>query len=477
MAATNYNFFSPFFQVQLVTPTGLVVPMAQGPLHQAATDAGYKQAGLVLSTNLAIVSELSIDISLGSYFVMKVTMRPSYEDGLALMNSDILQIGYSKIQARFGYVGTGQVLSPWYTGMVTNPDFTIGVDFTLSFQGHAQCGSTLQNQQATRQWVKTTRRVIIEDLAKGSGKEAVPLTVEWPALLGPAESKLLDEDVISFEQGQRSDLLAIGDLLSQSLCTYLLVDSPDLPKDGAQRLRVLDQKTRMTGDTTRIFRLFGPPSPTATSKPLAAGVYGGVVGEGGVFPILSVSSSSKQIFLKGVTKGYIQPKFDEAKKEETPPVVEDVDEKSQEPTTGPAKNKKSARGPAPSPVHPAPDPTKGGGGGQKYGDPNSPTQQAKNVRDLVQEGISAGITLNIESVGMPDMLPGEIVEVQGLGIKLDGTYSVQKITHSLRPSGFSTRFDCLSNGGYLEAVAREALTPTTVPTVPRRDQIVQASEP
>jgi hypothetical protein len=471
--ASNYNFFAPFFQILLIPPGGKEVPLWQGPVPQAATDAGLVAVGKVNTTNLAVVTEFSIELSMGAAFVMKLTLNPSYEDGLALLSSDMIQNGQTWVKARFGYVGTGQVLSDWFVGQVTNPGFTIGTEIQITLEAHVTQAARAVTQSATRQWADKTRKQIVEDLAKGSGATDMILRIEWPAALKPLEKSLLEDLKISMEQGGKSDLAMIGHVLDQAILDWSIrTDQSALEKAGAV-LQIKDRDSLFGGPTKRVFRLFGPPVASKTSKHLAAGIYGGISGGGGgIFPIVTVSTSTPLLSFPGATRGAVRPAFDEAKKKEVPPVVKDTNVDAPSAVVGPAKGGKSAKGPATgSDSYAAPDLAKGGGAGLKVGDSGSPIQEAKNTAALVKEAV-AGIRLSVETVGIPDFLPPEVVEIQGLGVKMDGTYSVDKVTHTLGSGGFVTKFECMSNGAYLDTATAPSPSPTNAPTEPESGAVV-----
>jgi hypothetical protein len=229
-----------------------------------------------------------------------------------------------------------------------------------------------------------------------------------------------------------------------------------------------------SGLTKRVFRLFGPPTASKTSAKLQAGVFGG---DSGIFPILSVSNQSQELAFLGATRGHLQPAFNSAKKVATPPAVKDINTEAPAAVTGPAKAGKSAKGPATgNDIYADLDPVKGGGGAIKLGDPSSPIQEAKNLAALVQEGATAGINLQVETVGIPDFEPGEVVEIQGLGIKIDGMYSVHKVAHTLNSSGYVCKFEARSNGSYNEEFATASPSPTTAPTETEAGTTVNATE-
>jgi phage protein D len=61
------------------------------------------------------------------------------------------------------------------------------------------------------------------------------------------------------------------------------------------------------------------------------------------------------------------------------------------------------------------------------------------------------VTAHGKTVGLPKLRAGTLVDIQGIGARLSGTYFVTKTTHTLGESGYVTEFDCrredLGTGG------------------------------
>jgi phage protein D len=49
------------------------------------------------------------------------------------------------------------------------------------------------------------------------------------------------------------------------------------------------------------------------------------------------------------------------------------------------------------------------------------------------------------TIGVPDLQPGQVVELKGLGPRFDGTYLVDELTHSMSSSGYQTTFKVKRN--------------------------------
>ena len=52
------------------------------------------------------------------------------------------------------------------------------------------------------------------------------------------------------------------------------------------------------------------------------------------------------------------------------------------------------------------------------------------------------MTAHGKTVGLPKLRAGTLVNIQGIGARLSGTYFVTKTTHTLGESGYVTEFDC-----------------------------------
>jgi phage protein D len=82
--------------------------------------------------------------------------------------------------------------------------------------------------------------------------------------------------------------------------------------------------------------------------------------------------------------------------------------------------------------------------------PVTSQQEAKTLAiALLRERAYSYITANGQVIGIPDLRPGDNIEVQGLGRRFSGQYYVTKVEHALGGSGYMTTFDVrnYSDGG------------------------------
>ena len=76
-------------------------------------------------------------------------------------------------------------------------------------------------------------------------------------------------------------------------------------------------------------------------------------------------------------------------------------------------------------------------------DANVTTQEEARILavSLLSERAAQFITGTAQSIGLPDLRPGDNVEMSRLGTRFDGTYYVTKVEHVINESGYRTQFD------------------------------------
>jgi phage protein D len=69
-------------------------------------------------------------------------------------------------------------------------------------------------------------------------------------------------------------------------------------------------------------------------------------------------------------------------------------------------------------------------------------EEARNLAiSLLRERAYEFITGNGKVIGLPDLRPGDNIELEGLGTRFSGRYYVKKVEHQLGNSGYMTTFD------------------------------------
>jgi hypothetical protein len=459
MPGNTFDFFGPYFSAKIIDrQSKSEMPFWFGPGSiKNAGDFAYRSEGPVPAENMMIASELTVEENLGGFYTISLGLQPTYEDAITLLNSNVIISAESMLWVEFGYYSSsGKFSSAPFMGVVIDPDFSIGADISLTLKAQASGGYGFVRASSAKQFPPTKRSALIEQFAVGFGDPKRDVQVVFDVDDGSIEKQKLDEE-ISFTPGGKNDLLSIRDLCDQCLCTFFMEAGVEGKKDT---LRVLGNNRRFGAPPTQIFRLFPNRVKTETSMEFNAGqLYGVTAGTGGILPILSISSTSKQIFIRDIIRGCVRPQVDEAAKSAKPELAPVAP--TAQPTTplGPAASpgKKAAKGPKPSAVLPGAktgDPS--GGAAVMLGDDTNPNQKAKVEAEIYKKTIDSGIQIEVETLGSPYLRPGTVVAVQGLGKKFDGNYSVQKVTHKIGTSGYTTSWTGINTGGYLAASSARA---------------------
>ena len=76
---------------------------------------------------------------------------------------------------------------------------------------------------------------------------------------------------------------------------------------------------------------------------------------------------------------------------------------------------------------------------------DAPVSSAQEARDLaislLRERAYEFITGSGQVIGLPDLRPGDNVELTGLGKRFSGVYYVKKVEHAIGSSGYRTQFE------------------------------------
>lgn len=66
----------------------------------------------------------------------------------------------------------------------------------------------------------------------------------------------------------------------------------------------------------------------------------------------------------------------------------------------------------------------------------------QKARALLMDRSAQIVNAHGKTVGLPALRAGTLVNIQGIGVRLSGTYFVTKTTHTLGENGYVTEFDC-----------------------------------
>ncbi len=66
----------------------------------------------------------------------------------------------------------------------------------------------------------------------------------------------------------------------------------------------------------------------------------------------------------------------------------------------------------------------------------------QRARALLLDRSKEIVAAHGKTIGLPALRAGTLVNIQGIGARLSGTYFVTKTTHTLGENGYATEFDC-----------------------------------
>lgn len=458
---TTYDFFGPFFQGTIITSRGQRVPlwMRQGnndaqsaqALAERARTSGDSTATVAQSTvgaaDRPYLQEVSVKLNLGGIPVITARLTPTYEQGIEYLNSTLSEWGDSQLEVVLGYStggsGGGAIIGPAYTGLLLKPDIQIGpeISITLNAQG---VGSFNLHTTGSTETMQGTRETIVGRLLRGpdpSNPTRLRLDLSQVERASGGYNTWF-EDQLSISLNGRTHWQWISNIVWEARC-WLLVD----------------------GNTVRVL----PRARAATEPPkyiLSTFHFPGSIGSAaGVFPILTASSPTMGAYLPGVLRGMAVTGTDSRTRSATSTVLDDASQRTPRSGQGTSGGQTSPQAPGAGPSRQLPQGLEIRPQENAEDLSNRQIQQARAEYEGGQS--SVGIRLEIETLGIPDIVPGDILAVRGLGIRVDGpNYVVMDATHVVSTSGFTTRLTLIANVASVLEAGPQALGPTNTQRTP-----------
>jgi hypothetical protein len=464
----SYDFSGPFVAARILDDEGNIFPLWTDTARSASTFSSDSEIEIGA---LAFLQTVTVELNLAALPKISANLSPTFKEGLRFIDSKLADSGGANfIEVQLGYTGgvgesASAVLSPVFGGMLLNPEISISEDISITLNAQGTGGFSMVRQTGTRSARDgESRRDLITRIARGPNA-ARQLTLDFssPDEENGEAKQLLDEPV-SYTQGGRSDWFALWELANSCRCWMLLV---------GDELRFLSRSQALRGDPTRILRLYNYPG----------GRLGGLTNdpnsqdsEVGIYPIISFDSPTNAVYLPGSVRGIVMEDVSETTREATREDVTDATVERVQSAPGPS-------GPGDERVMPPPEEDTGDGGERLPGDPAN-REALQSARAEFRRGGNLGIQLEIETIGIPDIFPGEVVQVRGVGARFERhNYGVHKVTHNIGVGGFTTNLTLVSSTDSLlqtgesssaEANTREARPQSDdqVTATPDRNQAV-----
>jgi len=427
MSGSAYDFYNPFMTVVIVTADGTRWPLWTN-IDQQVAAATYAKAGLDGLTALCFVSEVTVALSLSGLATIKVVLTPPFEEGRKLLDSSVLEWPFSTLEVQLGYVDGP---SPGvFTGMMQQPEFQMGTDISITLTAMGEGGFNAAVSPRKDPLPRQSRLAAITSLLKGVGnKRNLPPPDISEIKPGSEASILLKEEVLISPAGY-SEWSLIQSLARQCRCWVLFL---------GKTLKLRPYQELLTDPPKRSFFFRDYP--------------GGKLGvEVNAFPILSVSSDiTAQLFFTGVTEGLSQGDIQSSTGKIVRSYTTDATAKPSNPGLGTRSNREREPGEG---IDPQTGLFPGQGTNIAPGSPEDPVAKQEAVAEFdhnASRGI--GIDLTIETLGVPDLNPGDVIAVYGVGKRFDSTrtghegtnYAVHELTHKVGSDGFTSTLKCYSN--------------------------------
>jgi hypothetical protein len=419
----KYDFAAPHVRATIIkepnsaTPTRFPLWTSDKPIALDGYTAGGKTSPSSISS-LAYLSSATVEMELNCIPKLTVSLTPPFLEARKFIDSTILDWGRSVLEIELGYVGSkeGTFISRPYTGIIQKPDVSFGSDITVGLTAQGQAAFYLAGnppiiKDDAPPQAHSRANWIIYIVTQFKEQKITTTRANW--LVSPAAEVLLNQvakwtmsslsalnEIYNFARSCGCYLNLVGNEVQIISFDYLINDDPKLT------LRLYDYDTGQVGP------------------------------QNGVYPILSVTSDSPQIFLGMDVKGMLYKNIDNA-------------QKKQQVAQGSPNKGIAVSGATTGQAGYTNDPQQQvmnsaiAGLSAEAGIDNATAQQLVNT--AMTKDAQLGVSLTVETLGIPDILPGFKVKVVGVSERIDGAYSVYSIKHDISSSGFTTSLTLKAN--------------------------------
>jgi hypothetical protein len=441
MADARYDFYNPFLSATIIAVDG-----KRYPLWTKQKSADLASARLQDTVSLPFLQEVTVEIQLAYLPIMKATLTPPYRDAINFLNSQLVEWGQSQLEVQFGYLGAltsavgasqaqaSVVLSPAYKGILLKPEIQMGQDIVITLNAQGVGGFAAVRQKSNRTIRNATPKQLVEYICKPlrleiDDKELRAYKPETSVLarISGSDQDALNawekQPVPAWTQGGDDHWTAILKITRNIGLHVYLLDN---------KLKILSAAMIFSSAPQRIFRLHDFPQGRLGLAD------SGRAGSSPVMPILSASSPTMAVYLPAGSQGFYSQDIKSSDRSEVKKFVGDKE-------VSPARTDKGAASISNPETFPEADPETGENAEIYPGDPSDEqfVNQVKSEYASLTTGM--GIQLTLESLGDPTLLPGTVIDVKGLGNKIDGNYAILKITHTIGSGGYTMSLECVSN--------------------------------
>lgn len=430
---------------------------------------------------LSYVQDISVELGMGLNSKVQLVLTPPWEEALVLLNSPLIQWGIGRLNVRFGYsTGEGaQRQSFTFGGILMKPDVKIGNDIVITLNSvgigyslNLSDSAKPRSFRADDSPASVIKRVLSDYPSVTTDKIYDTFTAKQKSpknghkFFRPIfQDSALGVDKRVLEQGPRNDWWFIWETVRSYGLELLIIDR-DIRILNSEGWRAGDEAGR-EGRVSKRFRLRSGVNPTPQSgKP--------------IFPILSLSSPTGSVWLASGVGRMVGKDYKKNKQKTTVMWVNEKvkGEKGEKTLKSDAKDKSPKRkrkakaetkredlikiietdfGRASKTnqgiLTTAKSRLKGGPLAASSNFPGSPTQALRDHAKgmFATRNHLKGIHIDVQTIGVPNLRPGDIVKVDGFAVKgqkegiFDGLYGVIEVRHKVGLGGFMTTFKAISD--------------------------------
>lgn len=418
-----YDFSTPWVSAVILNPDGSSIGLwtneqtgsTVNPKDQSETQNSYPW-----------VTEASVTLpATDKVPVITVQLEPPFEDGIRFLD-ETFEWGRSTLQVKFGYTENGDPIytKPW-RGTLLKPDINISTDVTITLHAQGLGGFSAARQRGGETPAEgETLRNFWTRIVQGPNKQR-GASIDFSEADKDTEVKaLLDAAIENYAQANKSDQHVFWDMARRAKCQFYYDNNV---------IKVVPVKVSIGKPPKRVFRLYHYPD----------GKMGGISSQQSsgseetmVYPVLSLNAPEMAMWLPGSVRGAVMREVsEESRKTNSVSVNADTEGKTGKGIEATEADKEF------------PDANTDSGQGVElmYGDPET-VDALTDAQQAYRDFANTGLQIEVETIGIPDMLPDEMISLYGAGRRFSGqNFKVFNIEHTVGSDGFGTNFTAISN--------------------------------
>lgn len=373
--------------------------------------------------DIPIVESVSLEIGRGLVGSVSVEIAAPYDLGLALLESRLFTIG-SVIEVQFGYPKLSRFI-PWFSAMQTKPTVNLSQEEGLSATLNGEAGAFSSMRTSSSETFNDSYAGIIETIANADGNQ---WTVSLPDPIAGDDALYADREGVS--QANMPDWYFIIHISRLANCDAFMDSDPEQP--GKNRLVVLRRSESLGGE----------PRYTFVSRGRADFIN--------TFPLFEFESSAEGVWLPAsagrIRSADIDPDTGTTVEAEANPELSETPRAPGE--SGAGEGSTDVDGTTVELQSPGRNEQASGERLSESARATATPQEVVSSRS--EEGqVAAGLNAQMSSIGVPELVPGEIIAIAGAGV-FNGNYAIETISHSVSADDWSMSVKLLSNSLYAD---------------------------